>query len=312
MSSEIIHLFLQIFVLIIIGYAFGKLKIFTNEMKMALSGFLLNCALPLSVLSSSQTEFSSEAFSGFIICLVFGLVYLTCIVLFVPKLLTKLKFNPDRAKTTAMMLAFSNSAFMGFPIAQELYGETGLLYAVGYNISFNLILFSLGINLVSSGSGKFNFKDFLKKMITTPAMVASIAGLILYLLPFRLPLVIQDALSSASAIMMPASVLIVGCELSQIEFKKIFLNLSTYVISVVRLIVIPLLTAVVLALLRLDPTVIAVCVLLNAMPAGTTNVILATEYDCAPEFTAIATTQTMIWMVFVTPFIINFVNFWLF
>lgn len=307
MNSEIIGLFLQLFVLIIIGYVFAKIGIFSNEMKLALSGFLLNCALPLSIINSSQTEYSSAAFSGFLICLIVAMVYMVAIILLVPKLLIKFKVRPDKARSSAMMLSFSNAAFMGFPIAEQLYGETGLLYAVGYNISFNLILFSLGISLVS-GESNFDFKAFMKKIITTPAMVAAIAGLVLYLIPFRFPVIIQDALTSASGIMMPASVLIVGCELAQIKFRKIFLSLGSYVVSLFRLIIIPLATAIILSLLHVDPIAIAVCTLLNAMPAGTTNVILATEYDCAPEFTAIATTQTMIWMVFVTPIIINLVN----
>lgn len=307
MNSEIIHLFLEIFVLIIIGYFFSKIKIFTNEMKLALSGFLLNCALPLSVISSSQQEFSSEAFSGFAICFAVGLVCLVGIVLLVPRLLMRFKVKSDKARASGMMLAFSNAAFMGLAISQELYGETGLLYAVGYNIAFNLVLFSIGISTVS-GETNFEFKSFLKKLVTTPAMVAAILALILYLCPFRFPSVIGDALKSASAIMMPASVLIVGAELAQIPFRRIFLNPGAYIISFVRLIVIPAVTVIVLSLLRVNPTVIAVCTLLNGMPAGTTNVILSTEYDCAPEFTTVATTQTMIWMIIVTPLLINIVN----
>lgn len=311
MNYEIISLFLQLFVLIIIGYVTAKIGIFTNDMKSSLSAFLLNVALPLSIINSSQTEFSSEALSGFIICLVVGMVYMVGTILLVPRLLYKFKVRPDKARSAAMLLSFSNAAFMGFAITQELYGETGLLYAVGYNISFNLVLFSLGISLISGEEG-FNIKAFLKKIVTTPAMVAAIASLILYLIPFRFPAVIDDALSSASGMLMPASVLIVGCELAQIKFSKILLSKASYILSVFRLIVIPLATCGILMLLRVDPLAIAVCTLLNAMPAGTTNVILASQYNSAPEFTAIATTQTMIWMLIVTPLLINLVNSWLF
>ncbi len=310
MNTEIIHLFIQIFILIALGFILAKLKFFTNEIKLSLSGFLLNCILPISIINSSQLEFSSSDFMAFITCFIFGLVYLTLVILFVPGLLTRLKMPPHKAKATGMMLAFSNSAFMGFAIAQELYGEQGLLYAVGYNIAFNLVLFSLGINCIS-GDEKFEWKSFFKKLVTTPAMVAAIAGLILYLLPFRFPSVVKDALASASSIMMPASVMIIGCELAMIKLKKIFFTPSSYIISAVRLIAIPLLTAFVLSLFRLDPKIIAVCTVLNAMPAGTTNVILATEYDCAPEFTTVTTTQTMVWMIVITPLIINLVNNWI-
>ena len=306
MNTEIINLFIQIFILIAIGFILTKLKLFTNEMKSSISGFLLNCILPISIINSSQLEYSSADFSAFITCFIFSLVSLSLTVLLVPKVLMKFKIKPHKAKATGMMLAFSNSAFMGFAISQELYGE----HAVGYNIGFNLVLFSLGISLIS-GDEKFSWKSFFKKIITTPAMVASVAGLILYLIPYRLPEVAQSALSSAASIMMPASVLIIGCELAMIKLSKIFLTLGSYIISAVRLIVIPLLTAFILSLLRLDPTIIAVCTVLTAMPAGTTNVILATQYDCAPEFTTVATTQTMIWMIVVTPLIINLVNNWI-
>ena len=87
MNTEIINLFIQIFILIAIGFILTKLKLFTNEMKSSISGFLLNCILPISIINSSQLEYSSADFSAFITCFIFSLVSLSILYVEVKELI---------------------------------------------------------------------------------------------------------------------------------------------------------------------------------------------------------------------------------
>ena len=79
------------------------------------------------------------------------------------------------------------------------------------------------------------------------------------------------------------SMLVIGMILADIRFRELLdRDLAFY--SLQRLVVIPLSLLAVLKLLRVNPLVSGVSVLLAAMPAGTTTAMLADKYDCDPQF----------------------------
>ena len=103
----------------------------------------------------------------------------------------------------------------------------------------------------------------------------------------------------------PLSMLIIGLTLSEYPLKELFNNRTQYQISFVRLIAAPL--AIVL-LLKLFPTdgnelMIAVLVILLAMPIAGNTTLMATEYGGDEEFAAKSTILSSILCIVTTPLI---------
>ena len=49
-------------------------------------------------------------------------------------------------------ITFSNAGYMGFPLIQALFGAEGMLYASIFNTFFNILLWSVGMNMMRRGA----------------------------------------------------------------------------------------------------------------------------------------------------------------
>ena len=148
-------------------------------------------------------------------------------------------------------------------------------------------------------------KTFSPKVIFgNSAIQMSVVAMILYVLPFRFPAFIQTTLSSVGSMMVPLSMIIIGYEIAVMDLRDIIKDKYSYLISLIRLLIVPVIACVILSFLPVNHTVASVCVLLMALPAGSFNVILSQQYDCNPSFAARSVTQNMLFMVITLPVIL--------
>lgn len=82
----------------------------------------------------------------------------------------------------------------------------------------------------------------------------------------------------------PLAMLIVGSLLANLKLKEVFAEPSIYYATLLRLIILPLLTMGIMRLLGSGGLVLQVMVTIMAMPAATTTVILAEKYGGNPEY----------------------------
>ncbi len=101
--------------------------------------------------------------------------------------------------------------------------------------------------------------------------------------------------------MTPLAMLIIGHEIANMKVLDLIKDGWAYVVSLLRLLVIPTIVCVIFMFLPVDHEVLKVLVFLLAMPCGTLNVILSQQYGTNPQFASRATTQTMILFLITVP-----------
>lgn len=299
MTSEVWFLLAEILLMIAFGIFITKRKILTEGMKNNLSTFLMKAVLPISILNSAGSKFSAERIGGFGMTALIAVVYYA-IMLLVMKLISGHLALPEKGGPIFVtMCTFANVGFIGLPLATQLFGEMGLLCAIAFNICYNLTLFSFGTSMLS-GQNTFS----LKTIFGNSAIQMSIVSMILYVLPFRFPAFIQTTLSSVGSMMVPLSMIIIGYEIGVMDLREIVKDKYSYLISLIRLLIVPAIACIIFSILPVNRTVANVCVLLMALPAGSFNVILSQQYDCNPSFAARSVTQNMLFMVITLPVIL--------
>jgi len=91
--------------------------------------------------------------------------------------------------------------------------------------------------------------------------------------------------------------IVIGSILSDVRLSEVFEKAGIYY-SALRLLVLPAAIYAVLRLLKLDPLVTGVIVILAAMPAGSTTAMLAQKYDQDPIFASkLVFTSTLLSLV---------------
>ena len=101
--------------------------------------------------------------------------------------------------------------------------------------------------------------------------------------------------------MMPVSMLVIGAEIAGMNIRTVIGHKSAYSVSMLRMILFPILTYVVMKIINVDFEVRATAVILAAMPSGSLNVIMAQKYKNNIEFATSAVMQNTILMVLTLP-----------
>lgn len=301
----------KIALLVLFGFMLKKLGIITDEFQKSLSNLLLKAILPLSILSSANIKFSKELSLGMTkVAIIAGAYYIIAIIAMT--FLSKyLKMSTVTSKIFITMSVFANTAFIGFPLVEAIYGSSGILYAVVYNIFYQLLFFTYGINLISqnkiNGNGKSKSKGIMS-IFKNPITNCSFISIAIFLSPFRFPEFIHSTFSTVGSMTFPLSMIIIGCSLVGMKQSEILKDKYSYIVSAMRLIVFPLIMLVVLRLLNVPTMISAICVIITALPSGSLNVILAEQYDCNPKFAARTVVQSMLLMSISLPLIIILTN----
>lgn len=298
--NALFQILAKIFLMILFGFILKKVGIISNEFQKGLSNLLLKAILPVSILSSSSSPFSKELSNGLMITAVICLIYYISTLIFTNIITKVLKIDAATKKIFVTMSVFANVGFIGFPLANELYGSNGMLYAVIYNMFYQLFLFTYGINLLSN-EGKTNFSSIFKNLITLSSFIA----IVIYLSPYRFPKVISETLSTVGGMMIPLSMIIIGCMLVNVHPKEILKDKYSYFVSLLRLIIFPICIIGLLLLIGIKGEVAVIIAVLTGLPSGSLNVILAEQHNCNPQYAARTVIQSMVLMVVSLPAVIS-------
>lgn len=265
---------MTLFVVGLIGLISIKAKIINEAMTDNIPRFIMNVTLPALILVSMQLPFEKEKLIDIPrMFLVMAIMYL--IQMIVGGLIGKLLScnNKDRGIYQFMMM-FSNSAFMGFPVMMSIFGQEAVFYAALANLPFNILVFTVGVYMLDSRSTSINFRN-----LVSPAMVATITGIVFYIFSIKIPNLIAEPLIIIGNLTTPLSMVFIGASLTNVKISSIFFNKKLYLISILRLIVIPVSLILIIQNLSLSLIVKGVPVIISAMPVATFCAILAKEHD---------------------------------
>ena len=297
MLSILLNLMGKVMLLVALGYFLRRREIITAQFQKDITSFMLNVAVPASVLTTANNTFSRELSHNLLLVVLITFVYHAVIMLLAYLFSRFLPLSRKGKVLFTMMTTFANSAFVGFPLVKELFGTEGFLYAVTANIIWMLFFYTIGISMFR---GETTIR--LKSLLSIPVTVASVAAIVICISPFRFPGVILDTLSTLGGMVVPISMLVVGCSLTQINLLDILRDRYSYLVSALRLVIIPAVVMLLLYLIPGIPNLVAlVCCLNSCLPIGTMCIVYAQEYDCEPQYASRAVMQSMLLMIVTIP-----------
>jgi malate permease and related proteins len=289
-----------LFIIMFIGVIAKKRKIINESVEKSISTILIRIGMPAMVLSSSSIAFSSEILPNMLSIFVITAVSYILIIGFGILNSKLFKFEKNTSSVFISLIVFANVGFMGYPVARALYGEIGVFYTSIVNLVFSTMVWTYGILLYNS-KGKINFKS-----LTNIGTISSLLAIALFLFQIAIPSPILSALELTGKMTTPLSMLLIGALIANVNIKDLFSDWKTYWTCFIKLLIIPIITALILKLLNYNEIVISICTIMAAMPAAATNAIFAKEFDVNPTFASIGVFITTLLCIFTLPLIIYF------
>ncbi len=298
MSMQIVfEQILVIFGYIIVGYAAGKLKIINKEQQRYLSKLISSLILPFTVLSASSMQVNGRDLINIAeaVALLFGCLALTSAGVLA---YAKIKKLPDEKKAAYTGLCtYPNCTFIGMPLCIALMGEWGTLYGVAGIISFNMLFFTLQISL-------FTRQKFHPKVFLTPLNISTLVMILMLIFHVQFPTPLQTVCSNIGGITTPLALIIVGVMLADGNLSEIITEKRSYVISLIRNIICPLVMLAIMAVLPLDQNLRMAVLIYVACPVANLTSVYAIQSDMEPALCAKATILSTILFIVTIPAII--------
>ena len=300
LASITLYKTLVMVILALTGVMSYKTGIVDEKINKKLSDLVLTLFTPILLFTSFQKEFTPRLLSGLgvsVVLSVLSFMVIWCICKIVVQ-----KQNRDYAAVEHVAIMYSNCGFIGIPMAQGIFGADGVFYMTAYVALANFLLWSHGIIVMS---GKMDVKS-LKKVFTSPTIIAIIFGVLCFFLQIRMPTIIEEPLEMIANMNTPMAMMVAGINIAQADLKHTFKKARLYWLSFVKLIVMPMVLIGLFYFLPVDNVIKTVIILASSCPVGVTGSLFALRYGkdavYASELFAMSTLLSIITVPFMMLF----------
>lgn len=267
------------FMLIMVGFFAIKAKALKPEARQHFSSLLVSIVVPCMIVNSYITEFDAEVFHGIVLAFIHSFILI--MIGLVIAVLAARRMGKENAAIFEFAMIFSNAGYMGFPLIQALFGNEGLLYASSYNTVFNILIWTYGYARVS---GQTDAKKVVNTIVRTPAMIAVVLGLVIYLLQIPVPELIHQPISQIGGLNTPISMMITGMILAGSDLSKVIRDRAVAAVISIRLILIPAVCLLIYGVLHISFGMASeVVLLLEACPCAAISTVFAVQFHYDEE-----------------------------
>lgn len=260
-------------VLVAAGFVSRRLGLMDAEFDRKLSNFVMLVSAPCLILSSTM---GGELPDRSHILPLAGIGIVTYIILIGLGCLLP-RFMPVKEDERGMyrfMLSYPNVGFIGFPIVASIFGNHAIFYASLLNIPNTVTIFVFGTMFVSGARlGRFNWR-----LLYSPFMVATYISIVIVALGLHTPDVVAKPVTLLGGMTVPSALLVIGSSIASMPLKKVMGSRGTYVMCVLRLLVLPVVVLGVLRLMHVDPYIAGIDMVLAGMPVASFGTMFCLKY----------------------------------
>lgn len=239
-AKLLLYKILQLFMMMVVGFLIAKFKIVKSEESDILSKISLYLLMPSAIMNAFNFKRTSEMTKGLLLAFVTAFV-MHIAFLILDRAYGKLSKISPVARASVM---YSNAGNLIIPIVTFILGEEWVVYSTAFLSVQLLFIWTHAIRIFSP-----DIKFSIKKIILNPNIIAIACGLILLLLNVQLPVFVKDITSSFSSMLGPIAMLTAGILATKIDITKAFKCKSMYIVSLIRTVVYPVVTFMIVKLL---------------------------------------------------------------
>lgn len=285
----------RIFLFLAIGFGLNRLRILPKGAEGGISRLITTILLPALTIYINTTEFNLANVGIYCRLVLLGLLFWLVLALISAPAAKKLSAgNRLEHGVYLYALSFPNTGAVGTPLILAIFGTAGLF-------QFNLFLLFVTIATYGWGVGLFGhrktdnpIKNFFSQMIN-PVFIAMVLGLFLGALGAKnwLPPITLNILHDLGSCYVPISLLLTGYTVANYPLAEVFTQPKSYIFSLLRLVVLPLLALAMAKLIGLSLFEASLVVLTFAGPSGMNVVIFPASYgqDCSTGSSIVLTSS---------------------
>lgn len=266
-----------VFFCMLIGFVLRKYKVLPENTSTVLSRMELYVFLPAQVLytficNCTVAALAAQSHVLLYSCIAMALSFLIGVPL--SKVFSKIK---NERKIYRFALLFANYGTLGNAIIPQIMGEAALFSYLLFTLPMNVVVYAWAMNslIPEDGEKKNAWKNFLN-----PVFISLLLGVALGLLNAGkwMPPVSITTLQSLAACMGPAGMLSTGFVIGGYRMPALLKNVRIYILTLLRLIVLPAVLIGVMWLLGMDRLTLVMTFFAYGSASALTTIVVPAAY----------------------------------
>lgn len=221
---------LIIMTIILVGFLLKKMGLVSNSFSNDVSNLLIDVALPVSILLSTQRYINRNNFVLLAIgTLLIMVAILICFGLSI-MLSRLLHLQKDRRSIFVNGFVNSNTLFVGLPLNLALFGNQSLPYFLCYFIANTIATWGIGVKFIYRDTPEnlkpaptdSKIKWFIN--LLTPPMWGFVVGLIFFMINLQVRGFLQQSFVYLSNLVTPLALIFLGLQLARTKWSDLKLT----------------------------------------------------------------------------------------
>jgi malonate transporter and related proteins len=279
---RIANLILPVFAVILSGWIVGYTGYLSRTLSEALIRFAYNIAMPALLIVTIAQE-PSHSLLNWRFLVAFGGGTILCFLLVFGILSVQGSRSLASRTMYGITASMTNTGFVALPVLEAIYGQRAVLPAAIATIFLAVVMLPAAVSLLEverpeAKDGRSGLLLTVKHVVLSPMVVSTLIGMLWSILGLPLPGPVRAYFDILADALTPCALFAIGLGLS-IEGLRANLGRAS-ILSVVKLVIMPMIVYGLSVLLRLDPLYTIAAVICAAVPTAKTVYILAGEYRC--------------------------------
>jgi malonate transporter len=290
---RIADLILPVFAVILSGWIVGYTGYLSRSLSDALIHFAYNIAMPALLIVTIAQE-PSHSLINWRFLVAFGGGSLLCFILVFGIMSIRASRSLASRTMHGMAASMTNTGFVALPVLQAIYGPRAVLPAAIATVFVAVVMFPLAVILLEVGQRDVHGSRTapmvtVKHVVLNPMVLSTLIGMLWSVLDLRMPGPVTAYFGILADALTPCALFAIGLGLS-IDALRANIGRAS-LLTVVKLVIMPLIVYGLSLWLGLDPLYTIAAVICAAVPTAKTAFILAGEYHC--EEMMVASTVSM-------------------
>ncbi|MDR3363852.1 MAG: AEC family transporter [Clostridiales Family XIII bacterium] len=273
-----------IFLIFAAGFFFHYKKIWPEGAPGAFSIVVVRLSAPCLAVTSIVAGYDREMLASSLALMLIAVLHIIILFALGKASSRMLRLGGGRKTVYEVSFTFSNVIFIGLPINQIVFGESGGPFLFAYYIITLACFWSFGVHRIASASARRGKPAISAAKILNPGFVGVLVGYGLVQAGLGLPAVLDTALGYLAGLTVPLSLLVIGANLTifakgipRVAKDEVAIMLAKFVVS-------PLVMLGLLKIFGVAGLPFYVFLLSSSMPCHMQASILAQHYGVEPAY----------------------------
>lgn len=283
-------------ILVAIGIFLQKRGVIDSLTSKKLSAIVVDVCNPAMILASILSGNITAGHSDLINAIILGAAFYTLLVIIGFIMPHILRVDRDKRKFYNLMCVYTNTGFLGIPVAKAILPANAIIYVIVINVFYSLFFYTHGLTILGNGpEDEGKKKENPLRHILNPGTVMAVLALVVFWFNLELPPILENTVEYVGNATVFLSMVLLGVSIARSKLLRSIKDARIWIFIVLRLIILPVIIILVMHALSFDKTAILGVALMAAVPVGNLPMIQAEKkgMDTTILSTAVAITTTV-------------------